>query len=133
MELRIDNGQPCIATFSGKKETLTPTGNVVAEAQQRINAAQVKLDNLAQLEAQQQARLDATVLQGRPTDDIKKVIRQLTTQQGEQVQVINDAKSDIGNVNHLIDQRRATQINLDDSAVVAALLAPFNQFLEQSI
>jgi hypothetical protein len=131
MELRIDNGQPCIVVVNGKKETLTPTGNVVAEAQQRINAAQVKLDSLAQLEAQQQARLDATVLQGRPTDDIKKVIRQLTTQQGEQVQVINDAKSDIGHVNQLIDQRRATQISLDDSAVIAALLAPFNHFLEQ--
>ncbi|MDD2883084.1 MAG: hypothetical protein PHQ58_21945 [Rhodoferax sp.] len=131
MELRIIDTKPFLVTRAGKKETATPTGEVVAQARQRISDARDMLRILERSRIESQTGLEAALLRGQPTEPYRLELANISELSSDQRHEISDATGDIATIEQMLDQHAAVRLRLADADAIDALIRPFETFLEQ--
>lgn len=132
MDLRVIDSQPFIATKQGKRDIFQPPAEVIRAAQKRITDAKTMLVSLAVSRAEQQARLEDVLIGGGSTKGARKELQTITELEADQVREIDDALRDIAEVERLIDDHRAEQIEQVDIATLVALCKPLDDFLKEN-
>lgn len=136
MELKLIQGQPHIAFKQGKREVIQAPAEVMARARKRIEDSRSMLTSLENTRHEQQTRLEEALLAGGSTAGgstagARKELATIAELEADQAREIDDAETDIRQVEFLIDSHRADQLNQDRADSILALCAPFDNFLKE--
>lgn len=131
-QLKVIDGQPFIATRVGKRDQLQPPAEVISAAHKRITDAKTMLTSLAVSRAEQQDRLEDVLLGGGSTKGARKELETIAELESDQVREIDHAIRDIDEVERLVDDHRAEQIERADIATTVALCQPLDDFLKEN-
>jgi len=130
MEVRIIDGKLFVANKQGKRETFLTPEQVIAGAQQEITNARAIVADLRDKEQATQQRLESALLALEPTSqhrvDLAAILEEIKAHERDAAQ----ARAVIAQVDELVDAHTTATIRQADADRLAAVLAPFTNFLK---
>lgn len=131
IEVREIDEQVFIVARTAKREELLAPGDAVSAANAAIADAELALRDLAAQGDALRAEIEEAVLFDEPTEELRARLAEVTRAAEAARGTVGAQRNRIAAIRNAVDQRVAERLRQEHAAHLAALVAPFEQILQE--